>query len=292
MPGRSSPLIDTASHRQRRERAAAGFGGHNFLKQAVADRIADRVGLMQREFPLVLDLGCHRGEVAQALATTNKVGRVICADPSFGMARRADSPALVMDYDRLCFAANSFDAIVSGFALHWVNDMAGLLGVARRLLKEDGLLLISMPGGTSFAGLRATLAMAETEISGGLSPRVLPMADMRACAGLLTQAGFALPVADSETMTITWADAWAMMRDLRGMGETNALVGRIRHFTGKTMFDRSRAIYGEKFATSDGRVYAEIELITLTAWTPSSSQQTPLPPGSGRVGLAEALNTN
>ena len=201
---------------------------------------------------------------------------------------RQTGMSLVVDYDRLCFAPNSFDAIVSGFALHWAGDLPRLLATARQLLKADGLLLLCLAGGTSFAALRASLATAETEIAGGLSPRVLPMADMRSLADLLTRAGFALPVADSETLTITWDDAFAMMHDLRGMGESNALAGRVRHFTQKTVLKRAAEIYQQRFST-EGKVAAEIELITLTGWVPDASQQQPLAPGTGTVDLADAL---
>ncbi|MCG8625744.1 MAG: methyltransferase domain-containing protein [Proteobacteria bacterium] len=304
----SSSLIDSACHRQRRDRAAADFAKYDFIKQATASRIADRLGLMRRRFPRVLDLGCHRGEVAQAIATTNKTDQIITADPSFNMAWRAKNAgykpghaerqagrtdkqtraSLVVDYDRLCFAPNSFDALVSGFALHWVGDLPRLFATARQLLKADGLLLLCLAGGTSFAALRACLATAETEIAGGLSPRVLPMADMRSLADLLARAGFALPVADSETVTITWDDAFAMMRDLRGMGESNALAGRVRHFTRVGVLRRAAEIYQQRFSKG-GKVEAEIELITLTGWVPDATQQQPLAPGSGAVDLADAL---
>lgn len=286
-------LIDIECHRQRRERAAADFGRYAFIKQATASRIADRLGLMRRRFPRVLDLGCHWGEVAQAVAATNKADQIITADPSFGMARQAKEKtqagmSLVVDYDRLCFAPNSFDAIVSGFALHWAGDLPRLLATARGLLKADGLLLVCLAGGTSFAALRASLATAETEIAGGLSPRVLPMADMRSLADVLARAGFALPVADSETVTITWDDAFAMMGDLRGMGESNALTGRVRHFTRNSVLRRAAEIYQKRFSTG-GKVAAEIELITLTGWVPDATQQQPLAPGAGAIDLGDAL---
>ena len=249
---------------------------------------------MRGRFPLVLDLGCHTGEVADAVAATGKTDAIIAADIAFGMASRTNKHSpVVLDYHRLPFARNNFDAIVSGFAWHWVNDLPGLLMALRGLLKADGLLLAALPAGESFADLRACLATAETETAGGLSPRVLPMADMRDLGGLLTRAGFALPVADNETVTITWADPLAMMRDLRGMGETNALADRIRHFTRKDTLCRAAELYRQRFSTHDkARVVAKIDLITLTAWSPASSQQKPLKPGTAAVNLGDALSAD
>lgn len=287
-------LIDSAAHRRYRNRAASGFGAVNFLKQAAADRLADRLEIVRRRFPLVLDLGAHHGEMAKAALASGKVDRVICADPSLGMVEHItkDTPSLVIDYDNVNFREGSFDAITSAFSIHWVNDLPGMLMRMRRWLKPDGLLLLSMAGGVSFGGLRSCLAEAESQTAGGLSPRVLPMADIRDLGGLLGRAGFGLPVADSDTLSVSWADPLQMMRELRQMGESNALLGRANHITRRDTIMQAATLYQDRFSTDDQRVNADIELITLTAWSPSPDQQKPLKPGSADIHLGDFLNAN
>ena len=284
--------IDETAHRQNRDRVAASFGQYNYIKQAVAERLADRLEVMRQRFPLVLDVGAHHGEVGEAFLTTGKVDKVISTDPSPAMAHQIDAKLkpLVMDYENSHFAEASFDAVVSGFSLHWVNDLPGLLTRMRRWLKPDGLLLIALAGGASLSGLRSCLAEAESNTAGGLSPRVLPMADIRDLGGLLGRAGFALPVADSDTITITWDNPLQMMRELRLMGESNAMNGRINHCTRKETIMQAATLYQQRYGMDDGRVSAEIEIITLTAWTPSPDQQKPLKPGSAQHDLADFLN--
>lgn len=287
-------LIDSVAHRRYRNRAASGFGAVNFLKQAAADRLADRLEIVRRRFPLVLDLGAHHGEMAKAALVSGKVDRVICADPSLGMVEHItkDTPSLVIDYDNVNFREGSFDAITSAFSMHWVNDLPGMLTRMRRWLKPDGLLLLSMAGGISFGGLRSCLAEAESQTAGGLSPRVLPMADIRDLGGLLGRAGFGLPVADSDTLSVSWADPLQMMRELRQMGESNALLGRANHITRRDTIMQAVTLYQDRFSTDDQRVNADIELITLTAWSPSPDQQKPLKPGSADIHLGDFLNSD
>lgn len=287
-------LIDSVAHRRYRNRAASGFGAVNFLKQAAADRLADRLEIVRRRFPLVLDLGAHHGEMAKAALASGKVDRVICADPSLGMAEHTakDTPSLVIDYDNVNFRDGSFDAITSAFSMHWVNDLPGILTRMRRWLKPDGLLLLSMAGGISFGGLRSCLAEAESQTAGGLSPRVLPMADIRDLGGLLGRAGFGLPVADSDTLSVSWADPLQMMLELRQMGESNALLGRANHITRRDTIMQASTLYQDRFSTEDQRVNADIELITLTAWSPSPDQQKPLKPGSADIHLGDFLNSD
>lgn len=291
----SSPkLIDMRAHRRHRDRAAARFRRHDFIKQTAATRLAERLEVIRRRFPLVLDLGAHQGETATRILETGKADKVILADPSPAMLAQAPAglAAVAMDYGEPCFAPSAFDAIISGFSLHWADDLPGLLRCLRLLLKPDGLLLISLAGGDSLSALRACLIEAETETMGGLSPRVLPMADIRDLGALLSHAGFAMPVADSEAVHVSWRDLSAMMADLRGMGETNALAGRIRHMTRRETLARAGAIYKQRFAAEDGRIHADIELITLTAWAPGADQPQPLKRGSAQVNLADFLDAN
>ena len=285
-------LVDEAAHIRFRRRAAPGFGEHAFLKEAVAERVVDRLDAVRRRFPLVADIGCHTGQLARRLREHECVGRVVAVDPSEAMAaaaRASGCEAMAAPYDAPPFAEASLDGVFSAFALHWVNDLPGVLLRLARLLKPDGLMVVALPGGGTLADLRAALADAETGVRGGMSPRVMPMADIRELGGLLGRAGLALPVADSDTVTITWPDAFALMRDLRGMAEANALAGRPRHFTPRAVLMAAAASLTERFADADGRIAADFEIVTLTGWAPHASQQRPLKPGSAAARLADAL---
>ena len=224
-------MFDRTLLRQRRERAARGWERHDFLKREIAERLVDRLSDVRRIFPLALDLGSHGDEVATALGESAIVGQLVRADLGCGFARRARGPAVVADEEFLPFAAGRFDLVLSAMDLHWVNDLPGALIQIARILKPDGLFLGALLGGATLWQLRRTLAAAESEIDGGLSPRVSPFADLRDAAGLLQRAGFALPVADSETIEVEYESALALMRDLSGMGESNLVVGRRRTVT-------------------------------------------------------------
>jgi NADH dehydrogenase [ubiquinone] 1 alpha subcomplex assembly factor 5 len=286
-------FFDSASQRRNRARAAPGFAGFAFLKREAVLRMADRLALMRRDFPLCLDFGCHDGMLTREIAASGKVGQVIQADPApaFAAIAGAAGPAVAVEYDSLPFAAGSFDAVFSCLLLHWIDDLPGVMAQIRRLLKPDGLCLVSLLGGTTLTELRGALLEAEQELCGGASPRTAPMADIRDVGGLLGRAGLALPVADSDRLTITYPDMFRLMADLRGMGEQNALLARSRTPGQRQLFLRAAEIYQQRFATPDGRIPASFEIITLTGWAPHESQQTPLRPGSAAHRLADELGT-
>jgi SAM-dependent methyltransferase len=196
----------------------------------------------------------------------------------------------VADDDTLTLQPAAHDLVIHALALHWANDPVGQLVQCRRALQPDGLFLGLMFGGQTLHELRACLAEAEAELTGGLSPRVLPMGEIRDLGGLLGRAGFALPVADSFTKTVLYTDALHLMRDLRAMGEGNALAARLRRPTRRSVLLRAADIYHHRFATPDGRIPATFEIICLTGWAPHDSQQKPLRPGSAAARLADALN--
>jgi SAM-dependent methyltransferase len=210
------------------------------------------------------------------------------------MARRAagrglPGEALVADEERLPFAPESFDLVLSNLSLHWVNDLPGCLLQIRRILKPDGLFLASMLGGESLVELREALLEAELATSGGASPRVSPFAEIADAAGLLQRAGFALPVTDLDSFTVRYATPFALLGDLRAMGATNILLARRRTPLRRATLMRMAEIYAERFADPDGRVRATVELVWVSGWAPHESQQKPLKPGSAKARLADAL---
>ena len=286
-------IFDRRALRARRHRAAraagSGGGGHAFLFDEIADRLLDRLDDVSRPFPRALDLGARHGAVARALGGRGQVQTLVTADVATAAAEPSQRPAVVAEPDLLPFAPGSFDLVLSNLAMHWVNDLPGALLQLRHVLRPDGLLLAAMLGGETLTELRQALLAAEIAEENGASPRVSPFADLRDAAGLLQRAGFAMPVADADTLTVTYPDALALMRDLRGMGEANALAERRRGFTRRATLARAAAEYQERFAEPDGRIRATFQVIYLTGWAPHPEQPKPLRPGSAAARLADAL---
>ena len=284
----TTALFDRRAWRLHRDRAARiGRGG--FLHAETADRLLDRLDLVDREFPVVLDLGANDGTLARALAVRPGTKEVLAADPSAALVAAAPPWRIAADPELLPFREASFDLIASTLVLHWTADLPGALVQLRRALKPDGLLLAAMLGGQTLIELRTALFEAELAEEGGVSPRLSPAIELGDAAALLQRAGFAMPVADSETITATYSDALALMRELRGMGETNALAARRRSVMRRGTLARAAVVYAERFADADGRIPATFEILFLAGWAPHPSQPQPLPRGSATHRLADAL---
>jgi len=290
MPGAPPlTLFDRRLVRRHRDRAAAQFALHDFLFREAAERLADRLDDMTMKFPLALDLGCHDGTLAGLIGRRGGVETLVQCDLSenmAGRARRRGHPTLVADEEALPFAPCSFDLVLSSLSLHWVNDLPGSLLQVRRALKPNGLFLAALFGGRTLGELREALLAGELETTGGAGPRVAPFADVADLGGLLQRAGFALPVADTDTLTVAYGDLWRLMRDLRGMGESNALNARAGRFKGRTVLARAAAAYPRD---AGGRLPATFQIVYLTAWAPHESQQRAQRPGTARARLADAL---
>jgi NADH dehydrogenase [ubiquinone] 1 alpha subcomplex assembly factor 5 len=284
-------LFDRRLLRARRARFAHELQEHEFLFAHVASEIAGRLEAVLHAFPLALDLGAHHGVLGRAVAELPSVGSVIYAELSEVLAARCPGPTLVCDEELLPFASESLDLVVSGLALHFVNDLPGALTQVRQVLRPDGLFMAAILGGRSLNELREALLVAEAEGHGGVSPRVAPFADIRALGALLQRAGFALPVADTEMLTVTYPSPRALMHELRGMGASNALLARSKAPLPRRTLERAEDIYRERHGTPDRRVVASFEIVYLSGWAPHASQQKPLKPGSATKRLADALGT-
>lgn len=283
----ASPVVfDRHLLRQRRRRAQA-LGPADFLLARVAEDFADRLASVTRRFELAADLGTPGENVRQALDGSGKVGTVIAVNPFSAAA----PPTVAADEEALPFRDASLDLVVSALALHLLNDLPGTLIQVRRALKPDGLFMAAMLGGETLTELRQAFAEAETDIEGGVSPRVAPFPDLRDLGALLQRAGFALPVADVERVTVRYGTAFALMYDLRRMGATNALTERRRVPLKRRTLMRMVEVYNERFADADRRLRATFDIIWLSGWAPDASQQKPLAPGSAKMRLADALGT-
>jgi SAM-dependent methyltransferase len=283
-------VFDRQLLRLRRDRAAAHIGAFDFLLRDVADRLVDRLALVKKEFPLVLDLGGHHGVLSGKLQQRAGTQTVVCTDLSFGMAAQAAVPAVVADEEFLPFRRGSLDAAVSNLSLHWVNDLPGALLQIRQALKPDGLFLAAVLGGESLHELRASLMAGEAAATGGVSPRVSPFIDLRDMGALMQRAGFALPVVDSDMIAVDYSSPLKLMQDLRGMGASNATFNRLMRPTRRSVIMEAAKAYHDKYADAQGRVPATFQVVYAIGWAPDARQQKPLQPGTAKTRLADALN--
>ena len=284
-------IFDNLQIVRNRNRAAQNFQQSDFLKQLAVERLADRLDLMRRDFDTIIDVGSHGGYVARMLGGHEKLSKIISLDPSQAFVEQATQhgPSSVMSVETLPDNLGTVDGIVSLLYLHQINDLPGLMKQMAATLKPDGLFFAVLFGGRTLQELRACLSAAEEEILSGISPHVAPMADIRDIGGLLGRAGLALPVADSELLTVTYSSLFKLMHDLRAMGEGNSLIGRRTSLSRRDLFLRTAEIYQERYGRDDGTIPASFELIHLTAWSPDKSQQKPLRPGSAKMSLKDVL---
>lgn len=262
----TNPLTDiTALTHNRRRTTPEGM----FLHSLAQDDLQDRLAMVNRSFTAPV---------------------IVTGFPDI-WANVVPGAKMIADTETLALEREAHDLVIHGLGLHWANDTVGQIIQCRRALAPDGLFLAATFGGQTLHELRACLGQAETMITQGLSPRVAPMAELRDIGGLLQRAGLALPVADSVTTRVEYSDMWHLMRDLRAMGETNAIAARLRHPTRRAVFDAAAALYQSHFATGQNRIVATFEMIFLAGWAPADSQPKPLRPGSAQQRLADALRT-
>lgn len=282
-------IFDRKRLLQARRRSASALADYDFLIRMAQNEIIDRLGDIKRDFPLAAYLG--REGVRPFLPDRSaKIGRFIKASPPES-APSSSPPHIFADEEYLPFADESLDLVLSTLSLHSVNDLPGTLIQINRALKPDGLFLAAMFGGETLWELRECLMQAELALKNGASPRVFPFADKQQAGALLQRAGFALPVVDSDILTVTYDTMFKLMHDIRGMGEGNIIAARSRANPGKAFFMEAARHYTERFSDPDGRIRASFEIIYMIGWAPHESQQKPLRPGSAKTRLAEALKT-
>lgn len=276
-------IFDSRRRAAKLARGEQAFGDADFLHARAAENAVNSLEVILRNFADAVDLSARPGPFARLLADSAAAGRVGAVRVAGDEAARAAPGATP-----LALPDQSQDLIVSLMSLHWANDLPGALAQIRRALRPDGLFLGTLLGAGTLKELRAALTQAELEVRGGAQARVSPFADGYDGAALLQRAGFALPVSDVDRLTVRYPDLYALVRDLRAMGETNALSGAIRPMT-RGMLARTAEIYAERFGEADGRIPATFEIIHLAGWAPHESQQKPLPRGSAKMRLADAL---
>ena len=282
-PSGPPQIFDSRRRAAKLARGEKAFAAADFLHVRAAENAVNSLEVILRDFPDAVDLSARPGPFARLLADSAAAGRVGPVGIPGTAASRAAPGADLLD-----LPDQSQDLIVSLMSLHWANDLPGALAQIRRALRPDGLFLGTLLGAGTLKELRAVLTQAELEVRGGTQARVSPFADGFDGAALLQRAGFALPVSDVDRLTVRYPDLFALIRDLRAMGETNALIGPVLPIT-RGMLARAAELYAERFAEPDGRLPATFEIVHLAGWAPHESQQKPLPRGSAKFRLADAL---
>jgi SAM-dependent methyltransferase len=282
-------IFDRRSVKLHRDRAVKNLDSYDFLFCEVARMLIEKLDDINRSFSLGLDLGCHTGQIEKLFMDSKKIETIIKCDISEKMVRKTNGLRFTADEEFLPVGSNLFDIVISCLSLHWVNDLPGALIQIHRALKEDGLFLGSLLGGETLKELRQSLITAESQILDGISPRVSPFLNIQDGGSLLQRAGFALPVVDTDLLTVSYESPLKLMHDLRGMGEQMATYTRQKSFTRRDILYRAAEIYQSDYGDADGRVPASFEVITLTAWVPSNNQPKPLIRGSGKINLADIL---
>lgn len=275
---------DRALRRLRRDRAALDGGDARFLLRRAGDELLDRLDLVTRRFGRALDLGCGDGYLTDRLRARGIEVDPVDAGPRF--AARADG--VRADEDRCAWGDAAYDLIVSVGALDTVNDLPGALTLVRRALRPDGLFLAAFAGAGSLPRLRIALRDAEEAEGRPASPRLHPQIDVRAAGDLLTRAGFALPVADSEGVDVRYSGFARLVADLRGMAGANILTARDRRPFGRIGLAAATAGFAAQ-AEADGKTVERFEILHLSGWAPGPGQPQPARRGSATASLAEAL---
>jgi len=282
-------LFDRNALRLNRSRASKAMPAHDFLFADVGHRLLDRLDMVKRTFPRILDLGCHTGHLKKLIRAKHGTECFVNCDPSAEMACAAGAPNIVADEEGLPFADRSLDLVLSSLSLHWVNNLPLALAQILRCLRPDGLFLAAMFGGNTLSDLRQSLISATNSQGQKLFPRVSPFIELRELGNLIQQIGFAMPVIDVDHITVTYPNLKTLMTDLRGMGEANALNSRCKHFTPRAILQKAAAFYPPYTDGSTECIDAKFEVLYAMGWAPHPEQRQPLPPGAGKEKLEQVL---
>ena len=286
-PIKESDIFNRSLIRSRREIIADTFPDHDFLNREISERLIDNLKDIKKSFNTVLSMNmCDevmQNHLSQAF--------VIHQDLSVNMVKSRTGSKIQCDEEFLPYKNQCLELILSCLNLHWINDLPGCLIQILRSLKPDGLFLGAVFGGGTLFELRASMLKADMEVRGGISPHISPFMDVRDAGGLMQRAGFSLPVVSTERITVTYSDAFALMKELKNMGENNALIKGFKGLTSRQLMMKVAESYHMDYACETGRIPATFDIIYLQGWAPHESQQQPLKPGSAKMALKDALGT-
>ena len=280
-----SQIFDREVLRMRRDKTAPQFERHDFLLKEVTLRLLDNLDDIKRDFHKILNIGGHPKLMQKYFANDFMVNQ----DLSIKRIEDHLSPRIQADEEFLPIKKNALDLVFCALNLHWINDLPGALVQIFQSLKPDGLFMGATLGGETLYELRTAMMKADIELLGGIRPHASPLMDVRDAGGLLQRAGFSLPVVSTERITVTYSDAFGLMKELKGMGENNALLKGYKGLTTARHMIKVAEIYATDFADEDGRIPVTFDILYFQGWVPHESQQKPLKPGSAKMSLKDAL---
>ncbi len=285
---KSDSIFDQNALFQHRKRAKKEFKLHDFMIQEVAGRLSERLEETNRNFDTAIGI-CWQNRILREIChRANNIDKLIVYNNC--KTKNSDKNQIIAEPELFPIAPKSIDLFVSLLEWHWINDLPGVLSQSLSALKSDGLILGAMFGGNTLTELRTVLIEAEMITKGGVTPRIPPFVDVETLGNLLLRIGFTLPVIDIDTINVTYPNAFKLMHEIRGMGETNCLTKRSKKFTRRDILYRAAELYNDKYGTSDGRINATFQVIFFTAWAPHHSQPKPKKRGSGKYSLESAIN--
>lgn len=285
-------LFDKKLVEKRRARAiTTAKNGADFFLEIVTDELSERLNAVDRDFNRAVELHGYTGTLAKKVLKNPRVEHVVSIEVNEN-GNFENIPTIVSSIENVPLDPQSAQLILSPLSLHLVNDVPGVFAQIMRSLSPDGLFLAAIPTSGSLEELRDVLSIAESEITGGISPRVIPFATIQNLGGLLQRCGFTLPVIDVENYTVRYDSLFNLMYDLRAMGMTNPLLERCKTGTRKSIFLRAAELYAAKYSDTDGRIRATFSVAYLSGWSPHPNQQKPLKPGSAQHNLGRFLKNS
>ncbi|MEO1720205.1 MAG: methyltransferase domain-containing protein [Pseudomonadota bacterium] len=280
------------AHRRNRSTQSDCARDAGFLLDRAVDDICERLSIVTRDFENALIIGAHDGRVGRALRAARPRLATLQVDHAHALLAHADEPKLVADEEALPFAPDTFDLVIAPLTLQYCNDLPGVLAQIQSCLKPDGLLLGALMGGQTLVELSDAMLSAEAEMTDTAVMRVMPRIEVRQLGQLLQRAGFTLPVTDSDVVDVTYQTPLHAMREIKAMGGSNMLAARPPRPMTRGLLMRACEIYSDRYRTSDGRIRATFEILTITGWAPHPDQPKPLKPGSATHRLADALGVD
>lgn len=277
----------------------------DYLRDEVANRSMDRLAFIKRDFPQVYDLGSGAGSFEKAMAEDNEEAQIVRSrmghitmidsckevlyrDVDLPFNKVLDLSRVVSDEENFYTGPNSVDAVLSNLSMHWINDLPGALKRIENMLKPDGMFFANMLGGDSLYELRTSLQLTEMERYGRVAPRLSPLADVRDMGALMQQAKFNLLTIDVDDITVGYPDMYALLEDLKQMGESNAIISRPAAIT-RDHLAAANAVYKEMHGDDDGSIPATFRIIYMIGWKKSEGQPQPLERGSADVSFKDIL---
>ena len=271
--------------KSRRDNNVERFKSHDFLNREISERLLDNLKDIKRDFKTILSMNIHDQIIDDHL----KPDDIFFQDLSYPVLKSKNGMSVQGDEEYLPYKNQCLDLTLSCLNLHWINDLPGTLIQILRCLKPDGMFLAAIFGGDTLTELRQSMLKADMDHLGGISPHISPFIDVRDAGGLMQRAGFALPVVSQERINVTYSDAFALMKELKGMGENNALNKRFKGLSSRQLMMKVAEHYHQDFANEQGRITATFDIVYLQGWAPHESQQQPLKPGSAKMALKDAL---